>query len=73
VLIGCSAFQHVIFLPSMFIFIQSFVAMRYESFLWLEDNYWGIEWLTGELLWGARPDNNKAGYDDGFKVKTELH
>jgi hypothetical protein len=40
----------------MFIFIQSFVAMRYESFLWLEENYWGIEWLTGELLWGARPD-----------------
>jgi len=45
----------------MFIFIQSFVAMRYESFLWLEENYWRIEWLTGELLWGARPDNIKWG------------
>jgi len=35
--------------------------MRYESFLWLEENYWRIEWLTGELLWGARPDNIKRG------------
>jgi hypothetical protein len=39
--------------------------MRYES----EENYWGIEWLTGELLWGARPDNIKRGMIAASKSK----